>query len=39
MRLLLIEDDLVLQDGLLRAFENVGYAVEFLLMASKPICY
>lgn len=28
MRLLLIEDDLVLQDGLLRAFENVGYAVD-----------
>jgi len=30
MRLLLIEDDFVLQDGLLRAFENSGYAVDIV---------
>jgi DNA-binding response OmpR family regulator len=30
MRLLLIEDDVVLQDGLLRAFENSGYAVDIV---------
>ncbi|MEY3861667.1 MAG: hypothetical protein RIR60_33 [Pseudomonadota bacterium] len=30
MRLLLIEDDLILQDGLKRSFSNAGYAVDVM---------
>ena len=30
MRLLLIEDDLILQDGLERSFSTAGYAVDVM---------
>ena len=42
MRLLLIEDDLILQDGLERSFSNAGYAVDVMSdgeLANQLLAY